>query len=420
MIPFVTIIACVFIYTQHDAFPGWRAIAPVGAATLLIGAGPGGFVSSKILSHPSAVFVGRISYPLYLWHWPLFSFARISAGGELSPLLSCALILMAVGLSWLTYRLIETPVRVSQFRGTIALSLTGVCLAFGGLGDLMTHMRNASFAARFHLESVLNAIGENETFGDMVRVSFPDLNIDVFKRDGSGGAVLFLGDSNMEQYASRIDHLLKADPRGNKSAFFMTVRGCLPLPNTSDNSGCETFFDQSREVANRLNVDTVVIAAQWWGYFVDQMFRGQFAVGGLDLGSVEGRARGLQSVGNSVRFFTERGKKVFVVLNIPVGPHMDPRNRITRSFLNFSIHDEGEPRSEFLARYGEINRGIAQAAQSAGATIIDPMDSLCGPGDWCAAQQADGSPIYRDATHLRPSFTRLNVRYLDATLRNSR
>ena len=77
MISFVTIIACVFIYTQHDAFPGWRAIAPVGAATLLIGAGPGGFVSSKILSHPSAVFVGRISYPLYLWHWPLLVFFGI-------------------------------------------------------------------------------------------------------------------------------------------------------------------------------------------------------------------------------------------------------------------------------------------------------------------------------------------------------
>src|SRR5262245_40012984 len=66
----------------QKAFPGWWALLPVLGAALLIRAGPQGWVNRRVLAHPAMVFVGLISYPLYLWHWPLLTYARIVHGGE--------------------------------------------------------------------------------------------------------------------------------------------------------------------------------------------------------------------------------------------------------------------------------------------------------------------------------------------------
>ena len=58
------------------------------------------------------VATGKISYPIYLWHWPLLAFARIREGGGVSPPLRWALILVAIALSQVTYKYIEKPIRL--------------------------------------------------------------------------------------------------------------------------------------------------------------------------------------------------------------------------------------------------------------------------------------------------------------------
>ena len=69
-------------FAREDAFPGWWALLPVLGTFLIIGAGSQAWLNRAILAHPRLVFVGLISYPLYLWHWPLLVLARTAIRNE--------------------------------------------------------------------------------------------------------------------------------------------------------------------------------------------------------------------------------------------------------------------------------------------------------------------------------------------------
>ena len=82
------------------AFPGaWAVLPTLGAAALIFS--KDSYVNNKMLSNPAMVWVGLISYPLYLWHWPLLSFARIFKGGTPTVEVRIALVLASVGLAHL-------------------------------------------------------------------------------------------------------------------------------------------------------------------------------------------------------------------------------------------------------------------------------------------------------------------------------
>ncbi len=92
-------------------FPGWWAALPVAGAALVIASGPDTVPSRWLLASRPAVFVGKISYPLYLWHWPLLAFTWIACGAFPSRSLVCAMVAASIVLAWLTYVLVEKPVR---------------------------------------------------------------------------------------------------------------------------------------------------------------------------------------------------------------------------------------------------------------------------------------------------------------------
>lgn len=133
--------------TRNSPFPGWLASLPTLGTALLIGAGPRGVVNRLLLSHPAMVGVGLISYPLYLWHWPLLSYFRIMEGGVLDPAQAAAAVALAFLLAFLTYRFIEksiragfpkpSPARPAGFRSGWGLSATlCVLLALTGTAGL--------------------------------------------------------------------------------------------------------------------------------------------------------------------------------------------------------------------------------------------------------------------------------------------
>lgn len=104
-------LACI---TEASAFPGWWALLPVMGSTLLILSGPNAWVNQKLLSYRVMVWFGLISFPLYLWHWPLLSFTRIIDGTN-SMGMRFSMALISILLAWLTYRLIERPLRFGRF-----------------------------------------------------------------------------------------------------------------------------------------------------------------------------------------------------------------------------------------------------------------------------------------------------------------
>jgi peptidoglycan/LPS O-acetylase OafA/YrhL len=110
-----------FLFSSHTVFPGWAASLPVIGAMLVL-MSEGSFISRLVFTHRTAVNVGLISYPLYLWHWPLLVFARIHKFSPLTDPERGLIIAATFILAWLTYRLLERPIR-SAFQNDFAKPL---------------------------------------------------------------------------------------------------------------------------------------------------------------------------------------------------------------------------------------------------------------------------------------------------------
>lgn len=128
-----TLAGALAVVRAEDAFPGWWAVLPVSGTALIILAGRGGWINRHLLSHRAVVWFGLISFPLYLWHWPLLTFARIIEGQFPSKEIRVGLMLLAVTLAWLTYRFVETPIRHKRIK-VPAKGLYGVLIVMGVLG----------------------------------------------------------------------------------------------------------------------------------------------------------------------------------------------------------------------------------------------------------------------------------------------
>jgi hypothetical protein len=146
------VVLAVLAPSSTSIYPGVWVLAPVAAAALLIAAGPTGVIN-RALSVRHVVYVGLISYPLYLWHFPLLVFARLHAGGSLSTGATLFVVMVSVALAAATYRFIELPVRsrnrqVSNRRFvTLPVVTLGVgMLIVGTFGFLVDN--NAGFPSR--------------------------------------------------------------------------------------------------------------------------------------------------------------------------------------------------------------------------------------------------------------------------------
>ena len=115
-------------------FPGWWALLPVAGTVLVISAGAHAWFNKTILSNRILVWVGLISYPLYLWHWPLLSFARILEGDLPAPGMRITLVATSVALAWATFKFVELPIRRGTYRGAKAPALFVLMLVVGCVG----------------------------------------------------------------------------------------------------------------------------------------------------------------------------------------------------------------------------------------------------------------------------------------------
>jgi peptidoglycan/LPS O-acetylase OafA/YrhL len=122
----VVLIAAVILVSDTRPYPGIQALLPVLAAMLLISAGESTFLNRKILSARPLVWLGLISFPLYLWHWPILSFSRIILGQEPPLLDRSLLVVLAIALSWVTYKWVEKPIRQRRISLKLITSLSSV------------------------------------------------------------------------------------------------------------------------------------------------------------------------------------------------------------------------------------------------------------------------------------------------------
>lgn len=128
------IVAAVVTFDGSQAFPGWRAAVPVLGSAAVIAAGPDALVNRRVLGRRFLVGIGLISYPLYLWHWPLLVLPRLASGAPLSSASSAVLVGAAVLAAVVTYRFVERPLRFSTRFPRPTLVLASVLALIGLLG----------------------------------------------------------------------------------------------------------------------------------------------------------------------------------------------------------------------------------------------------------------------------------------------
>lgn len=130
------------IINSHAVWPGYLALLPTLGACAAIAGGKDARVNRVILSHPAAVYLGLISYPLYLWHWVILSFANICTGSiDLQPGTRIILVLCSLLLAVLTYHFVEKPIRKGRnlFPKAMVLGLTMSAIAVVGLCGFLTN-----------------------------------------------------------------------------------------------------------------------------------------------------------------------------------------------------------------------------------------------------------------------------------------
>lgn len=130
----LSIVLASWRFSSDGRVPVAANAAPVAGACLLL-ASRTATLNRVVLGHPAAVFVGKISYPLYLWHWPLLSFWTLVRGEPPAPGEAVMLVMLAFALAVATWRWIETPLRVPlpQTRNRNATGLATGLAVFGGV-----------------------------------------------------------------------------------------------------------------------------------------------------------------------------------------------------------------------------------------------------------------------------------------------
>ena len=144
-------------------FPGKWALLPVLGTVLIIASGSKAWVNRTILANKIAVWFGLISFPLYLWHWPLLSFARIVESEVPSLKIRIAVISLSVVLAWFTYKLVERPMRFGKHGRTRVTALI-VLMAIVGYVGFNAYDRNG---LAFRMK-------DREQFIDYFENSFPN------------------------------------------------------------------------------------------------------------------------------------------------------------------------------------------------------------------------------------------------------
>jgi peptidoglycan/LPS O-acetylase OafA/YrhL len=130
----ILIVFTMFSLDGQSSFPGWNALAPTVGAALMIGCGPQTLTARRIFSLRAIVWVGLISFPLYLWHWPLLTFARIISSAMPTAQVRFGAVVLSVVLSWATYRLIEKPLRFHPRVKVVTGALVASMIVVGLVG----------------------------------------------------------------------------------------------------------------------------------------------------------------------------------------------------------------------------------------------------------------------------------------------
>jgi peptidoglycan/LPS O-acetylase OafA/YrhL len=254
----LALIAAAAVGLNRDSlFPGVAALLPVLGAVLLI-ISPASLINRGLLSNPAMVLIGLISYPLYLWHWPLLSYLGIIRSGDPNFLEIWAVVILAFVLSYLTYRAIELPLRrrprvVPKLAfGLASLGVIGIVTASGSGFDFRFSPEIREIA---RIEPQSNAGLRDTCFVESGFAFGPDCI------EGGDKKLLFLwGDSTAAALYPGLKEVAAA--HGYRTAHF-EVAGCPPILSDGLVARCDQLSDAVFDNIRSSHPDIVLIHAMW-------------------------------------------------------------------------------------------------------------------------------------------------------------
>ncbi len=428
------ILVAMATFDRATPFPGLAALLPTVGTALIIGFGHRDTWVGSLLSRRWLVAIGLVSYSAYLWHQPLFAFARLYQPNEPDTGVLAALCLAALALAGLSWRFVEQPFRdrrrVSR-RAIFGFAAAG-SLALIAIGATL-HL-NHGFADRSGQQVRQLFEGLRHTKEDLCgKESKRDLPpaVDVCNAGDPGApvSVAVLGDSHAEALYSELGNYFAS---AGRNATLLTYSGCPPVAGVyradkDEAHRCAAYNDAVRALLDdQPAIDTVILAARWTLYMENTPFDNQeggvepdenqslLAPVGDDGWRDDDAARRrliATRVQDTVSHYLAAGKTVVVVYPVPeAGWHVP--NLMAR------VLDRGEsPAPEFStdyrvfeARNRAANKVLDALADHPALLRIRPAALLCNtsiPGRCLLAR--DGKPLYFDEDHLSLEGSRLVV-----------
>lgn len=403
----LAILLAYLLIQRTDSYPGWLALLPVGGAVALIAAGPGAWTNRRLLSARPMVAIGLISYPLYLWHWPLLSFLQIMESGTEPAWLRLLAVGLSVLLATLTYALVEKPIRLQRRIAWLWLLCTLLLLGSAGVWiDALHGLREA----RGQRSPMFADLERLDLFrASLPRCAYPNTqSLDwCFTAHPGPASVALFGDSHA-------DALLPGFYQKDRLNWLLIGQSaCPPL------SGVELLHDgrsmrcktRNRQAIQALASDPairVVVLANVGSFYIGHskaaQHTGEHAPTRyqLDDGSGDSKEivyqRGLEA---TIDQLERAGKQVVMVMDVPQFG-FQPIRCVNRPFTIFApramqpcatpqapLLQNGQPYRALLARVQKNHPALR---------LYDPYHALC-DGDACFMGRGD-TLYYRDTHHL--------------------
>ena len=397
-------------------------LLPVAGAVMII-MGGANFVSRPALSNPGVVFLGKISYSLYLYHWPVIIFARYIFGADLSPVIMVCVVLVSLALAYLSYRFIETPFRktwtesTAKDRMAVPAALAPIMLGVVFASSHVWNQEGWAWRLSPELRKVVEATRETPN-PNCERRAFDGAvkQLCVFGDRRANIDIAIIGDSHSNALAAGLTNSMKrarmtgiASPRG----------GRVPLMNTdivvgkgSGAAGYSGNSNQDFEDIFAANPDFIILHARYALYWETTGASNEVLVRSRFLGPMNQefehttevtQAQFESGLIDTVRAIKARGITPIIVGPVP-NPGVDPLQCLSRPYLRSvdkAIENcHGFTQEQSRARNAPVIAVLKRVSQDEGALFFDPMPIFCKPGAPTCHRVVNDRLIYRDDDHL--------------------
>lgn len=441
MLGMYLIVYSILFFDSKTPHPSFHTLIPIVGVALIIRFASKDELIGRLLGCKPLVWLGKISYSAYLWHFPIFAFSRIGVN-EINLYGKFELIILTIFLSVLSYFVIEEPfrklVRLKTF--LIAVCISSLLIIVGVLYVIKTDGVATDFRFGFD-PNIINTAQPSYLYGDEGCESKDEIYFnetqfcvigDISK---SKFDFLLVGDS----HAMHAQPLLsKISNRVGLKGIFGGNSGCPPLlgiyplrgnPHPTDWSKlCYGFNQNGYDFVKKNNVKTVFLVARW-DYYVDGANKGELnniSDVSLVFGDIKQTRRVYkEAVSRTFESYRMLGVKVVVVLQVP---HQNINvKRVLEDILSSSSISEKkvkfkEALSKGIARNEHLDRQeiatsawkeLAASYNNGELIIIDPTSKFCN-SDRCAFI-TDKYAVYTDLDHAsEQGYDRLDASFTKA------